>query len=286
MKKQILLLFAALMLSLGASAQMVLQFDTNLSDGKTITLPLYGTVDVTVNWGDGSNNTYTEAGNQDHTYAAEGTYTVEISGSLTQFGQYDYPNADKLVKVTSFGDIGLYSLDHAFHNAVNLVEVPTQLPSSVKILESTFREAINFNFDIGGWDVSNVYNMRGLFHSTSSFNQDISNWDVSNVGNMGYMFFKAIAFNQDIGSWDVSKVYNMFNMFNGASSFNQDISNWNVGKVTSMGSMFREATAFNQDISGWDVSKVYNMNYMFDGCASFNQDISGWDVSKVLEMPS
>jgi len=286
MKKQILLLFAALMLSLGASAQMVLQFDTNLSDGKTVTLPLYGTVDVTVNWGDGSNNTYTEAGNQDHTYATEGTYTVEISGSLTQFGQYNYPNADKLVKVTSFGDIGLYSLDHAFHNAVNLVEVPTQLPSSVNALEFTFREAINFNFDISGWDVSNVINMRGLFRGASSFNQDISNWDVSNGGNMDYMFCNATAFNQDIGNWDVSKAYSMFSMFDWATSFNQNIGSWNVGKVTQMGYMFSGATAFNQNISGWDVSKVYNMSYMFRGATAFNQDISGWDVSKVLEMPS
>ncbi|MFA5649486.1 MAG: BspA family leucine-rich repeat surface protein, partial [Bacteroidales bacterium] len=286
MKKQLLILLTALMLSLGASAQMVLQFDTNKSDGTTITLPLYRTVNVTVNWGDGSSNTYTEAGNQDHTYATEGTYTVEISGSLTQFGQHNYPNADKLVKVTSFGDIGLYSLDHAFHNAVNLVEVPTQLPSSVNALEFTFREAINFNLDISGWDVSNVFNMRGLFRGASSFNQDISNWDVSNVGNMDYMFFNATAFNQDIGNWDVSKAYSMSSMFDWATSFNQNIGSWNVGKVTSMDYMFRGATAFNQDISGWDVSKVYNMNYMFRGATAFNQDISGWDVSKVLEMPS
>lgn len=83
---------------------MVLQFDTNKSEGTTVTLPLYRTVNVTVNWGDGNRNTYTEAGNQDHTFAAEGTYTVSISGSLEQFGQIGYPNADKLVAVTSFGN--------------------------------------------------------------------------------------------------------------------------------------------------------------------------------------
>ncbi|MDY0344417.1 MAG: BspA family leucine-rich repeat surface protein [Lentimicrobium sp.] len=284
MKKQLLFILAALMISWSASAQMVLEFNTNLSDGKTIALPLYGDVNATVNWGDESSDTYTEAGNQDHTYAAEGTYTVSISGSLEQFGMFNYPNADKLVKVTSFGDIGLHSLEHAFHNAVNLVEVPTQLPLTVEVLEFTFRGATNFNFDIGGWNVSNVYNMKGIFHSASSFNQDISNWDVSNVGDMDYMFFAATAFNQDIGSWDVSKVYNMFSMFNGASSFNQDISNWNVGKVTQMGYMFTWATAFNQNIGSWNVSGVYDINNMFEGCASFNQDIGSWNLSKVINM--
>ena len=35
-------------------AQMTLVFDTELSAGTTITLPLYKTVNATVNWGDGS----------------------------------------------------------------------------------------------------------------------------------------------------------------------------------------------------------------------------------------
>lgn len=284
MKKQLLFLLVSLLLSWSANAQMVLEFNTNLSDGKTIALPLYGAVDVSVNWGDGNSDTYVTEGNQEHTYKAEGTYTVSISGSLGQFGKYDYPNADKLVRVTSFGDIGLTSLSNAFYGAINLVELPTQLPSTVESLESMLREASSFNFDIGGWDVSNVYNMFGLFHGASSFNQNIGGWDVSNNGDMGYMFTAAVAFNQDIGSWDVSKVYNMFNTFGGASSFNQDISSWDVGKVTGMSYMFTWATAFNQDISSWNVSGVYEMHAMFEGASSFNQDISSWDVSKLMIM--
>lgn len=266
---------------------MVLEFNTNLSEGKTITLPLYGTVNATVNWGDGNNNTYTVEGLQEHTYAAEGTYTVSISGSLTHFGYGNagsIPNIDKLVRVTSFGNIGLTSLSNAFYGAVNLIELPPQLPSTVGSLESMLRQASDFNFDIGGWDVSNVSSMFNLFRDATSFNQNIGGWDVSNTGDMGYMFSGATAFNQDIGSWNVSKVWNMFSMFNGASSFNQDISNWNVGKVTQMGYMFSWATAFNQNIGSWDVSGVYDINNIFEGCTSFNQDIGSWDVSKATIM--
>ncbi len=284
MKKQLLFLLTAIMLSWSAGAQMVMEFNTNLSDGKSITLPLYGTVNATVNWGDGNSNTYITEGDQEHTYATEGTYTVSISGSLEHFGRYDYPNADKLVKVTSFGNLGLNSLKNAFYKAINLVELPLQLPSTVESLEAMLREASSFNFDIGGWDVSNVYNMFGLFHGASSFNQNIGGWDVSNINDMGYMFTAAVAFNQDIGSWDVSKVYNMFNTFGGASSFNQDISSWDVGKVSGMSYMFTWATAFNQDISSWNVSGVYEMHAMFEGASSFNQDISSWDVSKLMIM--
>ena len=275
------------MLSWSASAQMVLEFNTNLSEGKTITLPLYGTVNATVNWGDGNNNTYTVEGLQEHTYAAEGTYTVSISGSLTHFG-YDnagsIPNIDKLVRVTSFGNIGLTSLSNAFYGAVNLIELPPQLPSTVGSLESMLRQASDFNFDIGGWDVSNVSSMFNLFRDATSFNQNIGGWDVSNTGDMGYMFSGATAFNQDIGSWNVSKVYNMFSLFSGAESFNQDIGSWDVSKATMMSYMFRGANVFNQDISSWNVSGVYEMANMFRGANVFNQDISSWNVSSVTNM--
>ena len=266
---------------------MVLEFNTNLSEGKTITLPLYGTVNATVNWGDGNNNTYTVEGLQEHTYAAEGTYTVSISGSLTHFGYGNagsIPNIDKLVRVTSFGNIGLTSLSNAFYGAVNLIELPPQLPSTVGSLESMLRQASDFNFDIGGWDVSNVSSMFNLFRDATSFNQNIGGWDVSNTGDMGYMFSGATAFNQDIGSWNVSKVYNMFCMFSGAKSFNQDIGSWDVSKATIMSYMFRGANVFNQDISSWNVSGVYEMANMFSWTSNFNQDISSWDVSRVINM--
>ena len=72
-----------------AQNKMTLVFDTNLSFGTTITLPLYGTVDVTVNWGDENEDAFTSSGRKSHTYEEEGEYTVNISGTLTEFGS-DY----------------------------------------------------------------------------------------------------------------------------------------------------------------------------------------------------
>lgn len=87
--KKLLLFFVAIFFiafSVNAQNDVILVFNTNLSDGTTITLPLHGTVDVTVDWGDsGGTEDFTTASDQDHLYASEGTYTVTISGSLTQF---------------------------------------------------------------------------------------------------------------------------------------------------------------------------------------------------------
>ncbi len=64
---------------------MSLEFNTNLSSGTTIILPLYGTVNVSVDWGDGNTEPFTTEGNKGHTYASEGIYTVTISGTLHTF---------------------------------------------------------------------------------------------------------------------------------------------------------------------------------------------------------
>jgi len=255
------LLFIVLALSPAIQSQMILEYNLELSSGTTITLPLYGTVNVTVDWGDGNTEPYTTTGNKNHTYATGGTKAVSISGSLTQFGSgVAYNNADKLVRVTSFGNLGLTSLYGAFYGTTNLEEVPVTLPGTITELYSTFYSTGKASITgLDSWDVSNVTTMRNMFLYTTAFNQDISSWDVSSVTNMRSMFNGATSFNQPLNSWNVSNVTNMSSMFDYAKSFNQPLNNWNVSSVTNMGGMFYEAWSFNQDISNWNVSNVTNM---------------------------
>ncbi len=271
---------ASVTLMVIAPAPMVLTVDTRLGPGTTVSLYSTGSIDVSVQWGDGTSSSATTSSGLSHTYVAEGEYQVRISGTMTHFS-----GGDRLAGIVAWGDIGLTSL---FRAGLGPMPLPNSLPSSVTNLSHMFSGS-EFNGDIGGWDTSNVTNMSFMFSENRFFNQDISAWDVSNVTTMQGMFWEALRFNRAIGAWDVSSVTNMAWMFEGSdggneTSFNQDIGTWDVSSVTDMSSMFRW-TRFNQDISRWDVSSVENMVAMFYA-SEFRGDVGGWNVSNVRDMRS
>jgi PKD repeat protein len=123
------------------ASNMVLEVATSAVN-QQVTLPLFGSVNVTVNWGDGNTNSYTSAGNVTRTYAAAGTYTITIAGTLTQFGSGNtYANAERITRVIDWGTTGLTSLNGAFCGATALVDVPSNLPATVTNLRAAFAGA-------------------------------------------------------------------------------------------------------------------------------------------------
>ena len=269
---------------------MILTIDTSLVSGNTFHLPLRGTGVVTVYWGDGQVEEITDPEGRDHTYESEGVYTIRVTGALAGEPHYggasSYTGVAAVSSVSSWGELGLTSLEGAFRGARSLTTVPSELPSTVTNLEDMFWGAHAFDHDISGWDTSNVTNMHGLFHGARSFNQDIGSWNTSNVIFMQDVFRGARSFNQDVSGWDTSNVDNMVGLFYGAWEFNQDIGGWDTSNVTNMKFTFYDARQFNQDIGGWDTSNVIDMMQMFANALTFNQDLSGWCVAQIPVAPS
>jgi len=291
---------------------MILIVDPDLATSRQFQLALGvygGTVNVTVDWGDGTSNSYTTSGIKSHTYAAEvtGLQTVTVSGTLNQWG--GNANISGLVRVDNIGyQLGLTSLREAFRNVTtNTTFVNPDLPPQITSLRGAFYSG-NPGFDLGALDTSNITDMSEMF-AFSTFNGDISGLDTSNVTTMERMFYSNLTFNQPIGSWDVSKVTNFERMFfaqaeGNFNSFNQDIGAWDVSSATTMHAMFGIGdtgsgndgrNVFNNggspSIANWDVSNVLDFSNMFGptnyfnvGSSAFNQPIGSWDVSSAQDM--
>jgi len=280
-----------LLLSLGVHAQIKLEYNIDVPNTQ-IALPLAGTVNASVNWGDGSPlEIFTTAGDKPHIYTTTGIKTVIISGTLTAYGSETNALGNaRLTKVVSWVGMGLRSLAYAFYNATMLTDVPNYIPLNsgtgvyITNLTSTFDGATSFNKNISGWNTSQVTSMHRMFQDATAFNQPIGTWNTSSVTDMSGMFSLAVAFNQPIGAWNTAKVKNMSDMFDYASSFNQPIGSWNTASVTNMNNMFNLASAFNQPIGTWNTSSVTNMASMFLQADAFNQPIGTWDVTSVTDM--
>lgn len=285
---------------------MMLTF--NASSG-TATLPLYGAVDATIDWGGPASTcpTYVNSvGNVTCAYDSPGVYTVSITGLVDHYGPDNWnaiPDAQSLIRVDQWGDIGTTDLFRAFSDAHNLASLPNDFPSgvtdtsymfqningnptlgshwdmsSVTNMSNMFHNASNFNQDISGWKTGNVTHMNSMFLNAKKFNSPLASWDLSSVVEAGLMFSGSLDFNQDLTNWDVSSMWWSDGMFQGATSFDGDVSNWNVSGWSSFKSLFKNS-AFNGDLSSWNVGNGQNFDSMFHDGAQFNQDISMWDMS-------
>jgi surface protein len=216
---------------------------------------------------------------------SNGTDFYRMLGGCSVFNQ-DLP--------WNFKTTGTINMTSMFIDAISFnADISGWNVTRVTKMGEMFTRCINFNSDISAWDVSNVLYFtsflnitdRGMFDGCSNFDQDISGWDVSNALWMDSMFANCTNFNQDIGSWDVSNVETMRRMFYHAPTFDQDISSWDVSNVTNMLFMFSEASSFNQDIGSWDIISVTNMSSMFSSAtlSTTNYDalLIGWEVQSV-----
>lgn|GEM_PF-4687437 len=280
-------------------------WDTSKTTSNTIVFPLdpSGTYDFSINWGDGTTESYTDS-NVEHNYHSEGRFVVTVRGTCNGFGFTEYPGAledessrENLISISNWGNVKLHNKGHQFEACKNLngfSDSGTPDLSNVTNMNSMFKKCSNFDQDLSSWDTSNVRNMSEMFYFAGNFNGALTFWDTSSVTDMSSMFQGAKSFNRDISSWDTSSVTTMNSMFCNAELFNYDISDWDTSNVVDMRYMFaatsyRCSLSFNKSLSEWDTSNVKYMSYMFavdaaEASSDFNRDISEWDISSVVDM--
>lgn len=103
----------------------------SVTAGTEIVLPLNGTVDCTVDWGDGNTEEVSDV-LPAHTYETDGDYEVTVRGTVTALTADMSSSSAKpyLTKVKQWGKTGLTSLADAFYECTALTTVPADTEGS------------------------------------------------------------------------------------------------------------------------------------------------------------
>ena len=157
-----------------------------------------------------------------------------------------------------------------------------KLPNGISLANSTFTE-----FDMNGWDWSNVYDFSDMFSQCGNLENLISTPIKPMATNKMFYNCRTLTTISGIESWDTSMLTEMDNMFYDCAMMTSlDLSGWNASNVTNMERMFNGCLNLqNIDLSSWNASNVTNMNSMFYNCKKLIKvDLSGIDLSNVTNM--
>jgi len=77
----------------------------------------------------------------------------------------------------------------------------------------------DLNYDVSGWDVSNVNNFANMFSWCTKFDCDLSKWNVSNGEHFGGMFKHCTSFKgKGLDKWNIDPHAHTYQMFSGCKS--------------------------------------------------------------------
>jgi len=271
-------------------------------------LPLVatGTYDFTVAWGDGNSSVITAYNQPEivHTYATGGTYTLEITGTLTGWVFNYAGDRLKLITISAWGDVVLGTTEGGYFGGCENLEItaatgsplrPTTTNLAECFLDCTVLTAAASN--IGAWDVSAVTDMSSAFAGCTTFNKNLAAWDTSSVQYMSSMFVNCTVFNNGGFplTWTTTALQLADLMFSGCGELNQTVSFSDMSNVTNMVSMFSQCTVFNNGSPSNDganpltfttTSALTDTSNMFSLCIAFNQTLVLSDVTGVVSTNS
>lgn len=177
-----------------------MKLSVTVTENTVLRLPLAGTLNVAIDWGDGTIEGGITEEKPEHTYTSAGTYTIQIAGSSQYFGTQGENNDGTnlktyLTKVLALGDLSCSR--YGFYNYTNLTSVVAG----------------------SGVDISNATNLTSMFDGCTSLKTiDLRGMNTSAVKNMTNMFKNCIALEKIFvdTAWSTSAVTTSTNMFQNA----------------------------------------------------------------------
>ena len=309
-------------ISYAAASDMITEWNVSGDAGLTIKLPAesYGgtSVNVKVDWGDGTAAQTFTSSFPTHTYSKAGVYEITVSGTCPKWGYTGgtsvtttqnsdyYTYTQYLTKVKQFGELS--ATQYGFAYCKNLKEVfgenlvTSKTFEKMTSMQNMFANCSGLtNLDVSNFDTSNIKYMDEMFWGCSNLTSlDVSNFNTTKATSMGSMFGNCSSLTSlNVSNFDTSNVEGqacrgtvhsnsgMLGMFRGCSNLTSlDVSKFNTSKVKDMSYMFFGCESLtNLNISNFNTSNATGMVGMFYNCSKLTSlDVSNFDTSNVTDM--
>lgn len=281
---------------------------TAASYSRKVYIPLYGAVNVHVDWGDGSsedvNKTVTSAATMiQHEYAAEGQYCVTVKGTAAQMkGTAVNKNAAPAITgVIQWGMLGLTSLEDAFRYNTSITAVPMPEDgafAAVTTVEGMFEGCTSLVSVPEGLlsSATALVDAAMLFSDCASLTEvperlfassPLIN-DVSGMFN-GCLSITSVPAGLLAGLPEITKVSNMFKECTSLTTVPENFFSANT-KIENMSGLFNLCSALKTVPAGLfrGLEAVTNISTMFKGCTALESVPSGLfdDQANVTSMNS
>jgi hypothetical protein len=262
-----------------APTGLVLEMQTT-GAAETITLPITGSVDVTVDWGDGSSPEAFTTDSPSHEYATADTYEIKVTGSSDAFGFNTGGDEDKLISVAGVTGFDASDWSGAFYGANNLTSIDLTGIGAVTGFNAAIRNCSSLTFvDWGDLDVSgiNVGTLGAFAFGTAS----LTALDVTPFENIAWVTFLRTfdgtgITSMDVSGFDTSSASDIREMFDNASSIVlTGLDTWDVTSLTQADSFLRNAnnalstSAYDAVLVAWEAQAVNNSVSIHFGDATY-----------------
>ncbi len=203
-------------------------------------------------------------------------HCVAFRGSLAKWRFYAEPKMDEMFTgCISFRGDGLdtwYTSDDC-----DAVDSPFVCPQSAS---NMFEGCLEFDADLGRWEVKNLLNAAWMFCNCRSFRgTGLEHWRPERLRHAERMFSGCAVLHADLSAWRVPELTYASFMFAGCRQFASDVSRWNPVDLMATDHMFAHCNQFNSPLNEWNMRWVSNAHGMFEQCKTFNQPLDKWVVS-------
>lgn len=239
------------------------------ADNETITIPLTGTNDCNIDWGDGNVEDFTTI-NPSHVYATPGDHPISISGAATRILFNGAASKSNLLEVTNLGVMNWEGIGYGISGCINL---HTFIAGNTDAAPSNAQGFLNNTQSL------TVLNLHGLRTEDSTdfanmFYNLTSMVDQYNI--TGLNFSNGLDFSSFMRNWPLCLIGPDFSQFDftRGETFNQFMDNWGsmvtppnldnvvTANATTIFAMIRgwiSAGEVDIGLDTWDIRNVTNM---------------------------